>query len=455
MSLTTAKNGPAMDGTYFPPGPRSKLSLPGLALRRNPLNYLSRLAARYGDIAHFRVGTQDFFLLNHPDHIRDVLLTNQSKFARRIFLERAKRMLGEGLLTSDGQQYRRHRQLIQPEFHRQRIPEHARMIVVCGEEFVANWTDGETRDVLADMRRLSLSVACGILFGGDVEWGSGGTKEQFTAAIQGLYLFNGRQSWQTLLSRKLGIVDPNRFQRACEKLDTVIYRLIFERRERGDKGDMLSTLLSARDESGSMSDKEVRDEVATLIEAGHITLASTLTWAWLLLSRHPNAEKKLHQEIDEALGGRAPVFEDLARLPYTNMVLLETMRLYPPVWAMSRRALQDYEVGGYLLPAGSILLMSQHVMHRDKRYYAQPHRFDPERWIPELRDSRPQLSYFPFGAGPRRCIGEGLALLEGVLLLASMASKWRLRSITRRLPKPVALVSVVVPNATLMRLEKR
>ena len=440
----------------FPPGPKSKLPLAGLALRRDPLEYLSSLAARYGDIVHFRVGTQDFFLLNHPDHIRDVLVTNQNNFARRIFLQRAKRMLGEGLLTSEGEHYRRHRQLIQPEFHRQQIPKHARMIVQSGEEFIAHWKDGQKRDVLADMRSLSLAATYGTLFGGDVEWGGCGIREQLTTAIQELYRFNGRQSWKTLISRKLGLVDPNRFQHACEKLDAAIYRLISERRERGiEKGDILSTLMSGRNEAESMSDREVRDEVATLIEAGHITLSSVLTWVWFLLAANSTAEEKLHAEVDEVLSGRPPVFEDLPRLPYTNMVLLESMRLYSPVWVMTRRALHDYEVGGYILPAGSILLMSQHVMHRDRRYYAQPDRFDPERWSLETNGNRPQFSYFPFGGGPRRCIGEGLSMLEGVLLLATMASKWRLRPVMGSLPKPVALVSVVVPSVTLMRLEKR
>ena len=440
----------------FPPGPKSKLPLPGLALRRDPLGYLSSLAERYGDIVHFRVGAQNFYLLNHPDHIRDVLVTNHNNFAKRSFLQRAKRMLGEGLLTSEGEHYRRHRQVIQPEFHRQRIPKHARIIVGSAEEFIARWKDDETRDVLADMRSLSLAATYGTLFGGDVEWGGCGIREQLTTAIQGLYLFGGSHNWKTLIGRKLGLIDPNRFQHACEKLDAAIYRLISERRERGiEKGDILSTLMSGRDEAETLPDKEVRDEVVTLIEAGHITLASVLTWVWFLLAVNSTAEEKLHAEVDEVLGGRAPVFEDLPKLPYTNMVLLEAMRLYSPVWVMTRRALHDYEVGGYVLPAGSIVLISQHVMHHDKRYYAQPDRFDPERWSLKTSESRPQFSYFPFGGGPRRCIGEGLSMLEGVLLLATMASKWRLRSLTGSLPKAIAQVSVVVPRIALMKLERR
>jgi cytochrome P450 len=233
------------------------------------------------------------------------------------------------------------------------------------------------------------------------------------------------------LLEKLPLPPRRRFERARARLDAVIYRIVEERRREGrDRGDLLSTLLHAVDEEGDrtgMTDEQLRDELMTIFLAGHETTANALAWTWYLLSQHPDVEARLHGELEEVLKGRAPTAEDFPRLRYAEMVVAESMRLYPPAWAVGRLALEDHEAGGYLIPRGSLVLVSQYVMHRDPRFWPEPERFDPGRFTPEARSARPQFSYFPFGGGPRRCVGEGFAWMEAVLILATLARRWRLR----------------------------
>jgi cytochrome P450 len=235
-----------------------------------------------------------------------------------------------------------------------------------------------------------------------------------------------------------------RFKRARARLDRIIYRMIDERRRSGeDRGDLMSMLLLAQDEegkSGGMTDVQVRDEALTIFLAGHETTANALTWTWYLLSQNPDAEAQFHQELQSVLGSRPPSVDDFPQLRYTEMVLAESMRLFPPAWAIGRRSIQECTIGGYTIPPKSLVLMSQYVMHRDPRFFSDPETFDPARWLPPARDSRPQFSYFPFGGGPRRCIGEGFAWLEGVLLLAALGQKWQMRLAPKH---PVALRPVI------------
>ena len=243
-----------------------------------------------------------------------------------------------------------------------------------------------------------------------------------------------------LVAQRLDGIQFRRFDSAKAKLDAVIYRLIEERRRSGkDRGDLLSMLLLAQDvegDGGRMTDVQLRDEALTIFLAGHETTANALTWTWYLLSQNPEVETKLHAEIDEVLGGQLPAFEDVARLKYTEMVLAESMRLYPPAWAVGRRAVNDCKIGGYFVPKKSLVLMSQYVMHHDERYFHEPLHFKPERWTADERERRPQFSYFPFGGGPRRCIGEGFAWMEGILLIATLAQQWQMRLVPGH---PVAL----------------
>lgn len=427
-----------------PPGPKRKFYGANLFVyRRNPLAFLEAVAHEYGDIAYFKFGPQDVFFLNHPDYIRDVLVTHHQNFVKGLALQRSKRLLGEGLLTSEGDFHRRQRRLAQPAFHRQRIAGYGAIMTEYAARTRERWRDGEALDVSQEMMRLTLGIVGKTLFDTDVESETQEVSEALTAIME---MFNSLVLPFFELLERLPLPQNRRFKRARERLDTIIYRMIDERRRSGeDHGDLLSMLLSARDEevgdgADRMSNTEVRDEALTILLAGHETTANALTWTWYLLSQHPDIEAKLHAELDAVLGSRLPALADVGQLSYTEMVLAESMRLYPPAWALGRMAINDYEVGGYVAPAGSLVLVSQYVMHRDGRYFPEPQRFDPERWTPSAREARPQFSYFPFGGGPRRCIGEAFAWMEGMLLIATLAQQWRLRLVPGY---PVALHPVI------------
>ncbi|HEY3027887.1 MAG TPA: cytochrome P450 [Pyrinomonadaceae bacterium] len=431
-----------MNSSARPPGPRQSFPLQGiLAYRRGPHTFFESLARRYGDISYFRFNGRDAFLINHPDYIKEVLVTNNQNFIKGLALQRAKRLLGEGLLTSEGEFHRRQKRLAQPAFHRQRIASYSTVMTDYAAAASARWHDGETLDIAEEMMRLTLAIVGKTLFDADVESQAEEVGEAMSVVMD---LFNTLTVPFFELLEKLPLPQMQRFKKARARLDRIIYRLIEERRRRGeDRGDLLSMLLLAQDEegqSGGMSDVQVRDEALTIFLAGHETTANALTWTWYLLSENPAAEAKLHEELQEVLGSRIPTVDDFPSLRYTEMVMAESMRLFPPAWAIGRLAVDDCEIGGYQVPARSLVLMSQYIMHRDARYFPQPERFDPERWTPGARESRPQFSYFPFGGGPRRCIGEGFAWLEGVLLLATLAQHWQMRLVPNH---PVGLRPVI------------
>jgi cytochrome P450 len=411
------------------------------AYRRGPLSFFQNLAKQYGDISYFQLGPQRAFFFNHPDHIKDILVTNHQNFMKGLALQRAKRLLGEGLLTSEGDFHRRQRRLAQPAFHRNRIASYAEVMTAYASQTSQGWNDGETLDISEEMMRLTLGIVGKTLFDADVASDAQDVGEAMAVAMD---LFNLLTLPFYELLQKLPLPQFRRFDNVRERLDAIIYRLIEERRRSGqDRGDLLSMLLLAQDtegDGGQMTDAQLRDELMTIFLAGHETTANAMTWTWYLLSQNPEVELRLHKEIDEVLSGRLPAFEDVARLKYTEMVLAESMRLYPPAWAIGRMALNDYEIGGYVVPKNSLVLMSQYVMHHDPRYFAKPLRFDPERWTPEARETRPQFSYFPFGGGPRRCIGEGFAWMEGILLLATLAQQWQMRLVPNH---PVELKPVM------------
>ncbi|MDT7688202.1 MAG: hypothetical protein QOE46_961 [Acidobacteriota bacterium] len=413
------------------PGPKTLWPIGHVyQFRRDPLAFLTRVAREYGDVTRFKAGPQSIYLLNHPDYVRDVLVTHHARFRKGRALQRAKRLLGEGLLTSEGDFWRRQRRLAQPAFHRQRISSYARVMVEYAVKTSRSWRDGETLDVADEMMRLTLAVVGKTLFDADVE---SDADEVGAALSEVMSLFGYLMLPFSELLEKIPLLPPRRrFERARARLDAVIYRIIEERRRAvADRGDLLSTLLLAVDEEGDrtgMTNEQLRDEVMTLFLAGHETTANALTWGWYLLAQNPEVEARLHAELDTVLeAGRLPTFEDMAALRYTEMVVAETMRLYPPAWAVGRLAIEEHEVAGFRIPRGALVLVSQYVMHRDPRFFPDPERFDPERWTPEAKAARPQFSYFPFGGGPRRCIGEGFAWTEAVLILATLARRWRLR----------------------------
>jgi cytochrome P450 len=439
-----------------PPGSSGKPFVGHLIdFRRDPLTFLDALAKR-GDVVRFKMGPQQIYLLNHPDYIRDVLVTNNRNFVKSRGLEMAKKFLGESLLTSEGEFHRRQRRLAQPAFHRQRINAYAAMMTEYAVKTRDRWHADETLDISQEMMRLTLGIVGKTLFDADVE---SEASEIGAALTQVMQLFERITNPLAALLDKLPLPSNLRWLKAKQRLDSTIYRIINEHRASGvDRGDLLSMLLMAQDDEGdgaSMTDTQLRDEAMTLFVAGHETTANALTWTWYLLSEHPDVEAKLHEELDEVLAGAIPTADDVAKLRYTEMVLAESMRLYPPAWTMGRRALSDYQVGGFVIPANSIVLMSPWVMHHDARYFPDPFRFDPERWTSIERESRPKFSYFPFGGGPRVCIGEQFAWMEGVLLIATIAQRWKMRLEPGHVVEPKPMITLRPKYGMRMIVESR
>jgi cytochrome P450 len=413
-----------------PPGPKGHLLVGVLPeFRKDPAGFLAQMARRYGDVVYIPLGRQHIYCVSHPDAIRDVLVTHQNKFKKSRMLERARVLLGDGLLTSEGGHHRRQRRLVQPAFHRDRLSGYGAVMVDRTAMVRDQWQSGQSFDVLQEMMRLTLAIVAKTLFSTEVD---SEADEIGTALTEVFSLFEIILMPFSEILEKLPLPAVRRFKRARKRLDETIYRLIAERRASGiDAGDLLSMLLMARIEeddegSGGMSDEQVRDEALTLFLAGHETTADALTWAWYLLSQNPEAEAAFHAELDRVLAGRLPWFDDLPQLRYTEAVFAEALRLYPPAWGIGRRALEDYQAGGFLIPARSVILMSPYVMHRDPRWFPDPLAFRPERWLAE-DPARPKFAYFPFGGGARVCIGERFAWMEGTLLLAVIGQRWRLR----------------------------
>jgi len=439
----------------YPPGPRSLSPLGQMqGFQRDPLAFLENAAHEYGDIVHFRLGPNHLYLFNHPDYIRDLLVTDSRNFHKGKALKRANALLGNGLLTNEGESHLRQRRLVQPAFHRQRLAGYAGVMADCAARTSDRWQDGAQVDIHHEMMRLTLAVVGTTLFDADVE---GEADEIGGALTQALDLFGRRLSLFGPLLDRLPLPSNRRFREAQARLNATIYCIIDEHRAGSrDRGDLLSMLLLAQDTDGSgMTDRQVRDEAMTLFLAGHETTANALTYMWYLLGRHPEAEARLHQEVDRTLGDRLPTFDDLPRLQHTRRIMCEAMRLYPPAWVVGRMALADYPVGDYVVPAGSGILASQWVMHHDPRYYPDPYRFDPERWTPETEAARPKFSYFPFGGGPRMCIGEQFAWTEGILMLATLARRWQLRPVAGRPVELRPLITLRPRDGLPMTLQRR
>jgi cytochrome P450 len=441
------------------PGPRQRY--PGefaLAVVRRPLALFEELAQRYGDVAGIRIAGQPVVLVSDPERIRDVLVTHGRLFHKGRGLERAKMLLGEGLLTSEDELHLRQRRLAQPAFHRARIAAYADTMASYAARRSEKWRDGEQLDVAREMAAYTLAVVGKTLFDADIEGEAHEIGEALGASIDAFNL--SVLPFGELLER-LPLPVTLRFKRGRERLDATIYRLIAERRASGeDRGDLLSMLLLAQDsegDGGGMSDLQLRDEAMTLLLAGHETTANLLSWTWYLLSQHPESEAQLHAEIDAVPAERLGA-EDLARLPFTRAVLSESMRLFPPAWIIGRRALEAYRIGDHELPARTIVLVSQWIVHRDPRWWPDADRFLPSRWLPggsALDPARPKFAYFPFGAGTRVCIGEQFAWLEGTLALATIARRWRLRLVPDAPVAPQPIVTLRVRGGLPMTAHAR
>ena len=445
-----------------PPGPRPRAPWATLrAMRGGRLPFLVSIAREYGDVAGFRIGPQRVAVVSHPEHVKEVLVTQHRIMARGRGFRRAKRLLGEGLLTSEGELHLRQRRLSQPAFHRQRIAGYADAMVAHARRTADRWRNGATIDAHAEMMRLTLAIAGTTLFDADVE---GEAREIAEALGVALEVFEFALLPFTELLDHLPVPPMIRFRRARARLDAIVYRMIEERRRTGaDRGDLLSMLMLARDEEGDggrMSDEQLRDEAITILLAGHETTANALTFAWRLLARHPEAERRLQAEADAVLGDRAATVDDVPRLPWARAVFAEALRLYPPAWILGYRNLRPIALGGHRIARDSLILMSQWIVHRDERWWPEPERFAPERWTDDAPAAlagadRPRFAYFPFGGGPRQCIGEQFAWMEGTLVLAAIAQRWRLRPVPGAVVEPEPLITLRPKHGIHMHVVSR
>ena len=425
----------------FPPG--LQRNLPLYLFRRffrpgNPILLFEHLAKTYGPVSHYKLGSSNIVFINEPELIREILVTQASSFIKERTQNRMKILLGEGLITSEGEFHMRQRRIAAPAFHRQRIQAYASMMVERGAAMRATWQPGQIFDMSAAMMELTLEIVARTLFATDVTAAIREINDEVNVIMRLYnYLIALPRAESYLRWPIPGLI---RFRKARARLDAQVYRMIAERRAANeDRGDLLSMLMAARDEgeisadkrrkpSGpttGMSDRQLRDEVITIFLAGYETVANALTWTWYLLSENPEAAERMQKEIDEVLQGRLPTLEDVPRLRYTEMVFAESMRLYPPAWAMGRQSTQVVELGPYRLPVGTYFFFSQYILQRSEEFYPEPLRFDPERFTPEQKAVRPRFTYFPFGGGSRQCIGEAFAWMEGVLILATLAQRWK------------------------------
>lgn len=428
-----------------------------LAFRRDTLKFIRDAAKEYGDVVHFRFGPKrHVYMLNNPDMIKEVLVTKQAHFRKGKGLQVARAVVGDGILTSEGKKHIRQRRLMQPAFHRDRIAGYGDAMVRQGVELMEDWKDGEVRDIHQDMMKVTLAIITETMFGKTVKEGA----DKIGHAIDvGLKYVSTKATSFIDIPLSVPTRSNREFVESSEVLDKTIYGLIEERRKStGSHTDLLAMLLAARDEDDGqgMTDEQVRDEVMTIFVAGHETTANTMSWIFYLLATHPEAEQKLHDELKSVLGGRLPTVEDIPNLTYVNLIISETLRLYPAAWTINREVVEPVEIGGHTYEPGDTLMMSQYVMHRQEKYFEDPDEFRPERFAGDLLKRIPAYAYFPFGGGPRICIGNNFALMEAALLLATIAQRYRLR-----LAEPdqkVELEPVVTlrpKNGLPMRLEKR
>lgn len=411
----------------LPPGPKGNLILGVMPeFTRDQLGFIER-ARNYGDVVRMRFLYLTAYFLYHPDDIEYVVATNAKNFikARSLRSPFFRRLVGNGLLTSEHDEWKRQRRLAQPAFHRQRISAYGEIMVDYTERMMKGWNDGAERDIHRDMMRLTLEIVVKTLFNADV---SADADKVGRVLAQIVKPFASQATLKWIKDNRLPTAAHRRFNQDANEIDAIVYRIIAERRGSGsDQGDLLSMLLQAHDEDGSqMSDKQLRDEVMTLFLAGHETTALTLSWAWYLLANNPDSERKFHEELQQVLGGRAPTVADLPRLKYCEMIAKESMRLYPPAFGLGREAIEECEIGGYRVPAKTQVFMFQWATQRDPRYFDEPTEFRPERWTEEFSNSLPKYAYFPFGGGPRFCIGNSFAMMEIILVLATIGQRYRL-----------------------------
>ena len=460
MNRAASVKGSGNGASAFPPGPTEmgegawQNYLFYRRFFKDPLGHVTRWMETYGDVWHFMVGDTHNYSVANPDMIYELFVRQSKRFIKGPAYTSRKsglaRFMGDGLVTSNGDFWKRQRRLVAPAFHAIRVQAYADTMVDYTLRRMESWRDGETVDVDEEMMELTLAIVARTLFDADAS----STVDRVKKAVEVVQKANNTAS---ILPHWLPTPLRIRSWRANRALNEIVYGFINDRRETGeDRGDLLSMLLLAEDVDGQrMSDLQARDEAVTLFLAGHETTANTLNWTWWLLAQHPEVEAKLHAELDSVLAGRAPKLEDLRSLPYTDIVIKEALRLMPAVWSVSRTAAEDTEVGGYPMPKGTTAQVMIYLLHRHPEHWKQPRDFLPERWLePEIEDLH-KYAYLPFAGGPRICIGNSFAIMEANLLLAAIAQRYQLRLIEGVEIAPAALITMFPRHGLPMRVEKR
>ncbi len=454
---------PVVDRRDLPPGPR-ELPVVGQTLQYmfNPMGFMRRCAG-YGDLVTMSVKPALVYLVNHPDLIRDVIVTYHRHVDRGPNTEVMKLLAGNGLITAIGNDHIQRRRLIQPSLHRERIEPYAETMQSYASAHLGDWTDGLRVDLGREMSALTLRIVVKTLFGIELADDARRIGAAFSMGNRYITTRANQPPRVRKLFHRLPLPYSMEFKRKRADLDRIIYRLIGERRESGDRGDdLMSLLMEARfadsddDATGAaLTDTQVRDETVTMFAAGHETTAVTLIWTWYLLATHPEYQERFHAELDEVLEGRPATLDDLPNLTFLDQAISESLRMYPPIWFWGRMVFEPFELGGYRLPAGAFLLAPQLVAHRDARWFKDPLEFRPERWTPEFRANLPQFAYYPFGGGPRRCIGEGFAMMEAKLIMATIGQRWKMRHDPRHQADILPLISLRPKGGMPMYLERR
>ena len=438
----------------LPPGPKGNWLTGSLfQFRRDMLAFLTTCARDFGDICSFRLGYRQHVLINDPEWIHKVLVTDNNQYVRPynyLFLQSS---IGNGLLLNEGKSWMRQRRLMQPLFLKKMLGGYAESAVRITQKFIQRWQDGESRDLHADMMRLTLLIVADVIIGIEVD-NDADIVERTLDAVMDDYKF--RLETGLNLPTWIPISQNRRLRSTLSELNKLIDARIASRRAHpGEHDDVLSRLMQAQDEDRqSMSDELLRDEVITMLFAGHETTANTLSWTFGLLAQHPDIEAQTVSEIQQQLGGEIPRANDLERLSFTQRVLLESMRLYPTAYLLGRKARQEVQIGDYHLPDGVTVFMSQWVTHRDERYFPQAEQFRPQRWENGTQ-SLPEQAYFPFGAGPRLCIGKDFGMMEAMLILATVLPKFRFSPVENKMPTPWPSVTLRPQEGVKVTIHKR
>jgi cytochrome P450 len=438
------------------PGPRGHWLLGSLPrLRSDMLGFFEQCFREHGDAAYFRVANRRSMLLSHPEDIEQVLVTENRRFIKNYALVFLRPLLGSGLLLNEGSSWLRQRRLMQPAFARPRVESYALAMAESTARMLDAWRSGDERNIFAAMTKLTMTISGRTLLGADVSGQFAELNQELDAVMHD---FLARFGSAIPLPDWLPTPRNLKLKRTIGKLDRILQRLIDARRAEGARGiDFLSLLLNARDEDDGrgVSDRQIRDEVMTMFLAGHETTANALSWTWYLLGQNPEMQERVAQEASSVLGDRTPEAANVSRLVYCERVIREGMRLYPPAYVIGRRPTEDITIGKHFIPAGTNVLMSQWIVHRDPRWFAEPLRFDPDRWTEEAVSRLPKYAYFPFGGGPRVCIGNTFAMFETTLVLAMMAARFRFELLNREPVRMQPAVTLRPGEAIRMRVHQR